>query len=47
MVEIFSDRIEINNPGVIIGETISAGLIKSHDPENRSRKHAKYVPYWA
>ena len=31
----------------IIGETLEAGLIKPYDPENRSKKHAKYVPYWA
>lgn len=31
----------------IIGETLDAGLIKLDDPENRSRKHARYVPYWA
>jgi ATP-dependent DNA helicase RecG len=31
----------------IIGETLSAGLIKPDDPENRSRKHARYVPFWA
>lgn len=31
----------------IIGETLDAGLIKADDPENRSRKHARYVPYWA
>ncbi|MEA2600906.1 MAG: ATP-dependent helicase RecG [Acidobacteriota bacterium] len=31
----------------IIAETLGAGLIKPFDPENRSRKHAKYVPYWA
>jgi ATP-dependent DNA helicase RecG len=31
----------------IIGETLDAGLIKPDDPENRSRKHARYVPYWA
>lgn len=31
----------------IIGETIAAGLIKPYDPENRSKKHARYVPYWA
>jgi len=31
----------------IIGETIEAGLIRPHDPENRSRKHARYVPFWA
>jgi ATP-dependent DNA helicase RecG len=31
----------------IISETVDAGLIKPDDPENRSRKHARYVPYWA
>lgn len=31
----------------IIAATIEAGLIKPHDPENRSRKHARYVPFWA
>jgi len=31
----------------IIAETISARLIKLHDPNSRSRKHARYVPYWA
>jgi predicted HTH transcriptional regulator len=31
----------------IIGETIEAGLIKVHDPENRSKKHARYIPFWA
>jgi predicted HTH transcriptional regulator len=31
----------------IIRETIEAGLVKPHDPTNRSRKHAKYLPFWA
>lgn len=31
----------------IIGETLDAGLVKPYDPENRSRKHAKYIPFWA
>lgn len=31
----------------IIRETIETGLIKPEDPDNRSRKHAKYVPFWA
>ncbi len=31
----------------IIAETIEAGLIRPHDPENRSKKHARYVPFWA
>ena len=31
----------------IIGETVEAGLIKPSDPDNQSRRHKKYVPYWA
>lgn len=31
----------------IIAETIQMGWLKPFDPENRSRKHAKYVPFWA
>jgi ATP-dependent DNA helicase RecG len=31
----------------IIAETTDAGLIKPFDPNNRSRKHARYVPFWA
>lgn len=31
----------------IIREAIEAGLVKPHDPGNRSRKHAKYLPFWA
>ncbi len=40
---------EKNYPMVsrIIAETIDAKLIKDPDPENKSRKYAKYVPYWA
>lgn len=40
---------EQNYPMVsrIISETIQAGLIKDPDPQNKSRKYAKYVPYWA
>jgi len=30
----------------IIADTISAGLIKPHDPASTSRKLAKYLPYW-
>jgi hypothetical protein len=26
---------------------IEAELIKPYDPENKSRKHAKYIPFWA
>lgn len=31
----------------IIADTISENLIKPYDPENKSKKHAKYVPFWA
>jgi ATP-dependent DNA helicase RecG len=31
----------------IIRDTIDAGLIKSEDPESKSKKHARYVPFWA
>jgi predicted HTH transcriptional regulator len=31
----------------IIRETMSAGLLKPKDPDSASRKHAKYLPFWA
>jgi ATP-dependent DNA helicase RecG len=31
----------------IIAESIDAQLIKRHDPDSKSKKHAKYLPYWA
>jgi ATP-dependent DNA helicase RecG len=31
----------------IISETIKSGLIKDYDPDSSSKKHAKYVPFWA
>jgi predicted HTH transcriptional regulator len=31
----------------IIRETIEADLVKPHDPSSNSRKHAKYLPFWA
>lgn len=31
----------------IIRETVDSKLIKLEDPESKSRKHAKYVPFWA
>ncbi|HYG36655.1 MAG TPA: ATP-binding protein [Clostridia bacterium] len=31
----------------IIRETVVSKLIKLEDPESKSRKHAKYVPFWA
>ncbi len=30
----------------IISDTVSAGLIKDYDPENKSKKYAKYQPFW-
>ncbi len=30
----------------IIQETINQDLIKDYDPDNKSKKYAKYVPYW-
>jgi predicted HTH transcriptional regulator len=30
----------------IISDTLKAELIKDYDSENKSRKYAKYVPYW-
>ena len=32
---------------VLIAEAIEKGLIKSADPENRSKKYTEYVPSWA
>ncbi len=43
-------RIEDENAAMasrIISETIKAGLIKPRDPDSASRRHAKYVPFWA
>lgn len=31
----------------IIRDAIAAGLIRPDDPESKSRKHARYVPFWA
>jgi ATP-dependent DNA helicase RecG len=31
----------------IIGDALEEKLIKPHDPENKSRKHARYIPFWA
>ncbi|HKO99052.1 MAG TPA: ATP-binding protein [Pyrinomonadaceae bacterium] len=31
----------------IIRDTIDAGLIKPEDPDSKSKKHARYVPFWA
>ncbi len=31
----------------IIRDTVSAGLVKLEDPTSKSKKHAKYVPFWA
>jgi predicted HTH transcriptional regulator len=31
----------------IIRETVDEKLVKLEDPSNKSRKHAKYIPFWA
>lgn len=31
----------------IISEGIKSGQIKDYDPESKSKKHSKYIPYWA
>lgn len=31
----------------IIADTMTAELIKHYDPSNTSRRHARYVPFWA
>ena len=31
----------------IIAEAVKAGLVKAYDPASTSKKHAKYVPFWA
>jgi predicted HTH transcriptional regulator len=31
----------------IIRDTVREGLIKPEDPTSKSRKHARYVPFWA
>ncbi|MEQ8925578.1 MAG: ATP-binding protein [Fulvivirga sp.] len=31
----------------IIAETLKSELIKDYDPESSSKKHAKYLPFWA
>jgi predicted HTH transcriptional regulator len=30
----------------IIGDTVDAGLIKPFNPDSKSKKHARYVPFW-
>jgi predicted HTH transcriptional regulator len=30
----------------IIAETVKKGLIRPADPDSKSRKHARYVPFW-
>lgn len=31
----------------IIGDSLKEGVIKDDNPENKSKKFAKYIPYWA
>jgi ATP-dependent DNA helicase RecG len=46
------DRFEVSEKNYsivsrIIAEAIDEGLIKAYNPENKSRKHASYIPFWA
>lgn len=43
-------KIEEHNAAIasrIIRDTIKAELIKDDDPESKSRKYSKYIPFWA
>jgi ATP-dependent DNA helicase RecG len=43
-------QIEDKNAAIasrIIKDTFESGMIKEDDPENKSRKHRNYVPFWA
>ena len=31
----------------LIQEAVDKGLVRSADPENKSKKFAEYVPFWA
>ncbi len=31
----------------IIKDTVNSGFIKDFNPESASKKHAKYIPFWA
>ena len=31
----------------IIRDTLEARLIKEYDPQNTSKRHSRYVPFWA
>jgi len=48
----FRKRMEIEEENAamvsrIIKETVNAGYIKGFNPDNASKKHAKYIPFWA
>ena len=31
----------------IIADSVKAGLVKPFDPESGSKRHARYIPFWA
>lgn len=31
----------------VIADAVTQGLVKSHDPASTSKRHARYVPFWA
>jgi len=41
------DEVNYSIVSRLIKETLEAGLIKVHDPLNKSTKHRKYLPHWA
>jgi len=48
----FRDRLKIPQQNYatvsrIIADTMATGLIKDYDPENKSKRFAKYLPFWA
>lgn len=43
-------KIDSHNAAIVsrlIGEALAENLIKNEDPEAKSKKYAKYIPYWA
>ncbi len=48
----FRERMKIEDANAamvsrIIKDTVNSGFIKDFNPESASKKHAKYIPFWA
>jgi predicted HTH transcriptional regulator len=41
------DKKNYSTASRIIAEGIKSGLVKDYDPENKSKKDSKYIPFWA